>query len=387
MKLNAILVLITLAALVLAGCQVTTPGPNATVTAPINIEINQTPAPSEGAGEAAPEEGIVIKATEGTLVQLRPEAYDPDKDVVHFFYTKPFNANGKWQTKEGDAGKYLVTVTASDGKSNTSQDIIVIITKANQAPVLECPEEITAKEGELIKLDCNIYDPEGESVIVEYSGFMKSSTYQSTYDDAGDYTTQIKARDKEKEAETSVKIKIIDVNRAPEITGVPETINAVETDVITLNPRVSDSDGDKVTVTFSEPFDKNGMWRTTIGDAGAHKASIVASDGKGTTKKEVEIVIAQKNTPPVLKTINDITVYEGETITITAEASDREEDKDKLDITVKGWMNSLSYTTTYEDAGTYTVTVTVSDGTYSAEQTFKVTVLDSNRPPVFRVPA
>ncbi|MBN2052666.1 hypothetical protein JW756_04130 [Candidatus Woesearchaeota archaeon] len=385
MKYSAILVLITLATLVLAGCQVTTPGTNVTVTAPINIEINQTPTTTEGAEEAPEEEGIVIKATEGDLVQLRPEAYDPDKDVIHFYYTPPFNANGKWQTKEGDAGRYLVTITASDGKSNTSQDVIVIITKANQAPVLECPEEITAKEGELLKLDCNIYDPEGESVIVEYSGFMKSSTYQTTNNDAGDYTVQIKARDKEKEAETSVKIKIIDVNRAPEITGVPETINAVEGDVITLNPQVSDSDGDKVTVTFSEPFDKNGMLRTKIGDAGTIKASIVASDGKGTTKKEVTIVIAQKNTPPVLKTINDITVYEGETVTIPADASDRE--GDKLDITVKGWMNSLTYTTTYDDAGVYSVTVVVSDGTYTTEQTFQVTVLDQNRPPIFKIPA
>ena len=50
-------------------------------------------------------------------------------------------------------------------------------------------------------------------------------------------------------------------------------------------------------------------------------------------------------------------------------------------------MNSPTYTTTYDDAGVYSVTVVVSDGQYTTDQTFKVTVLDVNRPPVFRIPA
>jgi hypothetical protein len=385
MRMNAILVLIALAGLILAGCQVIKPAGNNTTQAPIVIEINTTPTGGVVAEPpVTPEEGIVIEKVEGDLIALKPEAVDPDGDVVKYYFTKPFNENGKWQTQEGDAGRYLVTVTATDGKSNTSEDIIIIVKKSNKAPVIECPEEVLAKEGELINLGCNIYDPEGESVIVEYSGFMKSSTYQTTYDDAGEYTALIKARDKEKTSEATVKIKILNVNRAPEITGVDEETKAVETDVITLNPQVNDPDGDKVTLSFSEPFDKNGVWKTKIGDAGTYKVSIVASDGKGTSKKEITVVLSQKNTPPMLEKINDISVYEGDTINIPIDATDRE--GDKLEITVKGWMNTASYTTTYEDAGEYTVTVTVTDGTYETKQTFKVTVLEKNRAPVFKIP-
>jgi len=385
MKISTILVLITLATLIIAGCQIAIPGQNMTgnkTQAPIVIEIgNKTPT-----GEAVtPEQGIIIEKTEGDLVQLKPEAYDPDMNKITFYFSKPFDANGKWQTKEGDAGKYPVTVIASDGLANTSQDIIVIIKKMNKAPVIECPKEVVVKEGELLKLDCNIYDPEGESVIVEYSGFMKGSTYQTTYDDAGEYTVQIKAGDKEKETESEVKIKIIDVNRPPVISEIPDEITGVETDVITLNPQVSDPDGNKVTLTFSEPFDNKGVWKTKIGDAGTYKIGIVASDSKSTSKKEITVVITQKNTPPVLKAINDITVSEGDAITLPIDATDRE--GDKLEITVKGWMSTPTYTTTYEDAGTYSVTVVVGDGQYTTDQTFKVTVLDKNRPPVFRIPA
>jgi hypothetical protein len=386
MRINAILVLITLALFVsvLAGCQLANTGQNETV-APINIEIKNATPPSEGTQVVTPESGVVIEATEGDLVQLKPEAYDPDGDKITFYFTKPLDANGKWQTKEGDAGKYPVTVIASDGKSNTTQDIIIVIKKSNKAPVIECPKEVVVKEGETIKLDCNIYDPEGESVVVEYSGFMKGPVYETKFGDAGNYTVQIKANDKEKQSTGSVKIVILHVNRSPVIEGVPDTITALETDIVTLNPKLSDPDGDKVTITFSEPFDNKGIWKTKIGDTGTYKISIVASDGQSTSKKDITVVINKKNTPPVLKSIDDITVSEGDTITIPIDATDRE--GDALNITVKGWMNSPTYTTTYGDAGVYSVTVEVSDGEFTTQQTLKVTVLEKNRPPVFRIPA
>lgn len=382
------LVLVTLAMFLLAGCQTVLLEGNVSEEEieEIPIEIGEI-TPEEEAEEEMmiPEEGIVIEATEGDIVKLKPEAVDPDGDVIYYSFTEPFNENGRWQTEEGDAGQYLVTITASDGKDETSQDVLIIIHKANKAPVIECPEEVIVKEGETIRLDCNVYDPEGESVVVEYSGFMKGPIYEATYEDAGEYSVQIKARDKEKESETVVEIKILDVNRAPEITDVPEVITAMETELVSLSPEVSDPDGDEVTLAFSEPFDENGVWRTQVGDAGTYKASILASDGKGTTKKEVTLLITQKNTAPVLKEINDITVSEGETIEIPIDATDRE--GDELTVEVKGWMNQATYTTTYDDAGEYTVTVIVSDAEYESKQTFKVTVEDKNRPPIFKVPA
>ena len=216
--------------------------------------------------------------------------------------------------------------------ANTSEEIMIIVSKMNKPPVIECPAEVVVKEGELLKLNCNIYDPEGESVIVEYSGFMKSATYQTKFGDAGNYTVQIKASDKEKTSEGEVSIKILHVNRPPVITEVPDVVTATEEDVITLNPNITDPDGDKITVTYSQPFNNKGIWKTKIGDAGNYSATIVASDGQSTSKKDFTVIVQQKNTPPVLKHINDIVVNEGDTITIPIDATDRE--GDKLNITV-----------------------------------------------------
>ena len=372
----------------IAGCQLQMVEENETAEGEeFPIEIGEITPEEEVPEEEVmiPEEGIVIEATEGDLLELKPEAIDPDGDLITYSFTEPFSENGKWQTKEGDVGQYLVTVTASDGTDETSQDILVIIHKGNKAPVVECPEEVIVKEGETIRLDCNIYDPEGDSVIVEYAGFMSTSSYETTSEDAGEYTTQIYARDKEKTTTSTVKIKILDVNRAPEIKGVPDEITAMETEIITISPEAIDPDGDEVTVTFSEPFDENGVWKTEIGDAGRFAASVVANDGKSTVKKVVTLIITQKNTPPVFKEINDIEVEEGDTIELPIDVTDRE--GDEIEITVKGWMNSETYITTYDDAGEYTVTVIVTDGEFEVQQTFDVTVMDKNRPPVFKVPA
>ena len=80
-----------------------------------------------------------------------------------------------------------------------------------------------------------------------------------------------------------------------------------------------------------------------------------------------------------------VVVREQKTIEIPIDATDRE--GDELEVTVKGWMNTQEYTTTYDDAGEYTVTVIVSDAEFETKQTFKVSVLDKNRPPIFKVPA
>ncbi|MBN1792754.1 hypothetical protein JW826_03660 [Candidatus Woesearchaeota archaeon] len=385
--------LLILGALIIAGCQQVPQSQNETLL-PIEIaqiatgEETSIPAAEETqtvTAEVKPETNVVLDATEGDLVHLRPEAVDPDEDVVNYFFTEPFDSNGKWQTKEGDAGKYVVTVTATDGKANTTEEVTIVVHKAKKAPVIECPEEITVHEGDMITLNCNIYDPEGDQTVIEYSGFMKGPTYETTFEDAGEYTTLIKAKNKYKESQKTIKIQILNKNREPRVFLPSETITGTETDIITITPQVDDPDGDKVKLSFSEPFDGTGSWKTKIGDAGSYTVSVVATDGKLTAKKDVAVQVKMRNTAPTLKNIDDITVYEGETVKLPIDVYDREGDEVK--VTVKGWMNSESYTTTYDDAGTYSVTVIASDGSFESSQTFKVTVVDRNRPPVFKVPA
>ncbi len=79
------------------------------------------------------------------------------------------------------------------------------------------------------------------------------------------------------------------------------------------------------------------------------------------------------NRSPVLDPISDFTVSEGDTITISPTATDL--DGDTLAYTYSGWMSTASYTTNNEDAGTHTVTVTVSDGTLTDSHNVMINVI------------
>ncbi len=82
------------------------------------------------------------------------------------------------------------------------------------------------------------------------------------------------------------------------------------------------------------------------------------------------------NHPPVLKQHDDITVYEWEKVKINPYAYDL--DGDQLVIEYSGDMGSDTWETEYGDADDYEVTIKVSDGLLTDEQTIAVHVLESN---------
>ena len=57
-------------------------------------------------------------------------------------------------------------------------------------------------------------------------------------------------------------------------------------------------------------------------------------------------------------------------------------DGDNFTISYSGWMTSSEYTTTYDDAGSYTVVITASDALGSSSMSVDITVENVNRPPV-----
>ncbi len=365
--------------------------PATETTTEATTEPATTEAITEPAAAATPNiapERFTITKTEGERIVLHPQAIDPDGDEVHYSFTEPFAADGTWQTRIGDAGSYDVTITATDTHGAAAEvTITVIVLPANQPPHLNCPELIVVREGEDVIIDCEVSDPEGDEVAVSYDGWMDGPTRSTGYDDAGSYTVTVTAADEHGQSEATVVVKVEDVNRAPEFPlAFPTTLSAKEGDVVRIDASgVTDPDGDKVTVSFSEPFNERGVWHTHMGDAGQYTVEVVATDGTASTTRRVGVDIAMVNTPPELQPIDDITVTEGETIRLPLAATDRE--NDELSFTISGWMDSAEYTTTFEDAGEYTVRIEVSDGELSDSEIVHITVLNKNRPPVFRVPA
>lgn len=357
-----------------------------------NQTVNQTPETTKPTEPDYSDVSYTITGTEGDLIKLDLKASDPDGDKLQYEYSRPFNDNGLWQTEDGDAGKYLIKVTVSDGKSENSADVLVVINPSNKAPIIDCLDDLIVKEGETVEIKCNFFDKENDPLVIEYTGWMTSTTYTTNYESSGKHKVFVTVSDGTHNVTKTIDITVDNVDRAPVFDEKLKDITVVETDIVALKPKVSDPDGDTIKLEYSEPFDSKGTWKTIIGDAGTYPVSVVASDGTLTTKETFTLTVKMLNTAPVMKAIPNMTVEEGDTITLKPDVADREDDM--ISITYSGWMKSSTYITTYDDAypdgcdktgcsATYKVTVKASDGQYDVVQDVYITVKDKNRPPEF----
>ncbi len=316
---------------------------------------------------------------EGEIVSFADlKATDADGDTITYTYSEPLDDSGEWQTEEGDAGEYIVTITASDGKSEVSQKIMIIVEALNNNPVFDV-EDITVEEGDTVEIKPDVTDADNDPITIEYLGWMESDTYKTTYDDAGVYTVTVKVSDGKTTVSKDVIVTVNNKNRAPVMTEIKD-IEAVEGEEIVISAKAVDPDGDTLTYTYSEPLDDSGVWQTGEGDEGEYMVTITASDGELKDSQGVLISIVSANKAPVLE-VSDVTVNEGETVRLDVAAEDP--DGDEVTITYSGWMTSDTKDTGYDDAGTYEVTVTASDGDKETSKTITVTVNNVNRAPSF----
>ena len=207
------------------------------------------------------------------------------------------------------------------------------------------------------------------------TGLSSSTTYSytvSAYDAAGNESGKSSA--------SSATTTASNINRPPVLDAIAN-IMVNEGVTITLNPTATDPDGDALTYTYTG-WMTSSSYTTNFNDSGTHTVTVTVSDGTLTDSQDVTVMVlnANSNSAPVLDTIANITVNEGATITLSPTATDP--NGDALTYTYTGWMTSSSYTTNYNDAGTHTITVTVSDGSLSDSQVVTLTVVEKDKEPL-----
>lgn len=183
--------------------------------------VEETPV-EEAPKEATSSSGIpTITVNEGQLVSLNLKSSDPDGDKITYSFSKPLDTDGKWQTSYNDAGQYKVTITASDGKLETKQEVLVVVKDVNRAPIIGGISDMIVDEGDTITLDPKVTDPDGGTVTISYSGWMIKETKEVGYDQAGMHTVTISATDNAGDSsKKTITITVNDVNRAPQIISI-----------------------------------------------------------------------------------------------------------------------------------------------------------------------
>ncbi len=278
------------------------------------VEITEEP---EEIVEEPPKEGAkVIIAEETELISLQPKASDPDADKLTFAYSTPLDNEGKWQTKYGDAGEYTITITASDGQLSATKDVLVIVNKKEETPVIDesAPngETLTAKENSKIEFSVKASDLNKDPLAYSWkldgseTSTKQSYTYDIGYDGAGQHTVKVVVSDNVKETSKIWAVKVDNVNRKPvlkEIKGVA----VKETETVVLEPEASDPDDDGLTFDIdSDKFsavDGRFEWKTTYDDAGEYNVKVTVSDGGDEVSQTVKVTVENVNRAPVIEDI------------------------------------------------------------------------------------
>ncbi|KPK90115.1 hypothetical protein AMJ80_08880, partial [bacterium SM23_31] len=198
------------------------------------------------------------------------------------------------------------------------------------------------------------------------------------FEQSGEYTVSVRVEDgKGGEDNDSFLLTVININRAPVITAMTDT-TMDEGDTFTRQVYASDSDGD--TLTYFLTTAPVGMtidsssgeinWTPGFEQSGEYTVSVKVEDGKGGEDTESFLLtVINVNRAPVITTMTDTTMNEGDTFTRQVYASDADGDTltyslttAPVGMTIDTSSGEINWTPDFEQSGEYTVSVRVEDG-------------------------
>lgn len=239
----------------------------------------------------------VIRVKESDVIKLKASIKDPDQDPINYSFSKPLNSKGEWKTNYGDAGEYLVTLSASDGKLTSTKDLKLIVQRVNVPPIIEDIKDMRISEGELVNYVPKVKDPNSDPVTVTVSEPLKNGVFRTDHSSSGDYTIKVTASDGELKTERNFLLKVLNVNVKPQITNV-RNISVKEGELVRVKPIILDLDEDPIKTTISDPVGDDGSWQTKFTDHGEYIVTVTASDGIERVTKQVRVEIIDVNMAP-----------------------------------------------------------------------------------------
>ena len=301
-----------------------------------------------------------VNLKQGQAVDITASASDADGDTVTYAWSRKsgedspsipggtaLNAARLNFTPPG-TGTYTMTVTASDGANEATEEVIITVSNAN---VVQVPERVEVGEGDGNAV-VRIRTAEAFGQAVTFNVTYGSTSVTSDNDATGAATPA--SGDYDNDAVTSVSFGASDTSK----------------DVVIP---VTDDDLDEEDETFT----------VTIAPAAA------LPSGFQLARATTVVTITDDDNTPVLAAIENVTLKQGQAVDITASATDADGDSITYTWTRKDGesspaipggtaLNAARLNFTPPGTGTYTMTVTASDGANEATEEVVITVTDAN---------
>jgi len=334
----------------------------------------------------------VFHVEETDFVKINVNAVDPDQDRVTYTFSEPLDEKGEWQTDFGDAGEYIVNITASDGQGVSVEQVKVIVDTKNRAPFVK-DKQIIVHENDVVDLKKVVEDYENDPLGFFFSGpFDQEGLWKPSYSDAGSYVFTFTVDDGEYEVPARVEVIVKQQNQPPEIQALfsnEKVVNVKEGTPFKFFVTARDGDSDEIKTTWK--FDGKLISQNTkdsldldFDSAGEHTLKLTLSDGQDSIDKEWKVVVENTNRVPEFNA-GEYTVHEGKKVTLNLPVEDQ--DGDPLTYTFeKPFDENGVWATGYDDAGVMNVKVIATDGDFIVEREAVITILDVDRKPELSLP-
>lgn len=377
---------------------------NITVT---DVAVNQAPILTS-IGNKGVDEGdtqyIPINATDPNGDSLVYSASNLPSGAIFDDASRMFT----WSPSFDQAGVYNVTFSVSDGNDNDSETILITVTDVNRPPILSSIGTQTIGEGSQLTFTITGSDPDDDALNYSAEGLPDGATFNSTTrffswipefqisENTRVYPVTFNVSDGVADDSETVTINVTNVNRAPVLDSIG---SQVLTEGEPYNLLINATDPDSNPIIYSAttlppgsvfiPSTSSFSWIPGSDQSGNYDVTFTASDGSLSDSETVTFTVNNGNEAPVLDVIGAKSIAENSPLTFVVSANDI--NGDSLNYSASGLpdgavfdaeQQSFYWTPDYSQAGTFTVTITVTDGVFSDFETVEITVTNSNRTPV-----
>lgn len=363
----------------------------------------------------------ILAATEDVPYVYNAAATDPDDASLTFSVAvgPPTmaidSASGQvtFTPRNADVGDHPVELLVSDGRGGSdTQAFTLTVTNVNDAPVIAASPApaLTVLQDNAYSFTPAVSDvdaqdtvtlslTQGPSAMTLQAGTLSWTPGNA---DVGEHPIEIRATDVAGAVDTlAFTLTVVNRNDAPTFVSasIVRTVNeeeAVVEVVEATDPDVND------TLTYSLVGAPSGASVSATGvltftpddaDVGTNVFFVRVEDEAGAFDElQVDLEVLPVNDAPILEPIGNRQVGLGETMEITLVATDA--DSTTLSYSAQGLpsgatldANQMTWPTTADDAGAYTVTFEVTDGERSDSETVTLVVGDGGLPPTLNVPA
>jgi|TARA_B100001971_G_C18264712_1_gene590826 hypothetical protein len=243
------------------------------------------------------------------------------------------------------------------------------------------------EETEKLSLDLKTEDPDADKLIYTFTEPLDNNgEWQTTYGDAGEYTSITTVSDGENEVSEEVLIIVNRKEAKPVIDKFlpkEDSVNIDEAKDIKFKVDVSDLNNDELSYKWLVnnevvSYDNEMLFETNYQDAGEYTVGVVISDGVFNVSKEWNVNVNDIDLNNILDQIKDIIVSETETARLKLPNFK----KYGLSYSISDPLgNDNKWKTDYDDAGEYTVKIKVKGKGFEGEKEVKIAVRDKDRAP------